>query len=104
MVTRTKVRRAFLLQVVKALHKPSGQIRALKRVFNRNPQVGLSANRLREYQSLRTLDHRNIVRLLDTFSQVRAAWDIGQSVCKGLDVCLPAIGQQFGASTRVLLH
>ena len=90
------------LQVVKALHKPSGQIRALKRVFNRNPSVGLSEDRLREYQSLRTLDHRNIVRLLDTFSQVRAAYI--DSVCQGLDVCLPAIGQQFGASTRVLLH
>lgn len=67
-------------EVLKALHKPSGQVRALKRVFNRTPQLGLPENSLREHQALRTLDHRNIVRLLDTFSQ-------GNSLVLVLEFC-----------------
>ena len=59
-------------QVLKAVHRPSGQVRALKRIFNRKPQLGLADSTLREYQSLRSLDNCNIVRLLDTFAQVRA--------------------------------
>ncbi|KAL3157338.1 Cyclin-dependent kinase 20 [Trebouxia sp. C0010 RCD-2024] len=56
-------------EVLQAVHRPSGQVRALKRVFNRKPQLGLADTTLREYQSLRSLQHCNIVRLLDTFAQ-----------------------------------
>ncbi|DBA85925.1 TPA: protein serine/threonine kinase activity protein [Trebouxia sp. C0004] len=82
-------------EVVKALHRPSGQIRALKRVFDRNLQVGLSKDRLREYQSLRTLDHRNIVRLLDTFCQ-------GSSLVLVLEFCCADLAQVIYSSWQPL--
>lgn len=61
-----------LVQVLKALHRPSGQVRALKRVFNRKPQLGHTDNTLREFQALRSLQHCNVVRLLETYAQVDA--------------------------------
>ena len=53
-----------------AVNDPAGQIRALKRVFNRNLPPDAAQNVLREYQSLSILNHRNIVRLLESNAKV----------------------------------
>lgn len=59
-----------MLQVVQALHKPTGQVRALKRVFLRQGRLETPNNLHREYQSLQSINSPNVVRLLDHFQQV----------------------------------
>ena len=71
----------MILQVLKVLHKPSGQFRALKRVFNRNLPLDAAQNVLREYQSLSILNHRNIVRLLESNAKV---YDVNTACAAGI--------------------
>jgi hypothetical protein len=46
----------------------------MKRIFLRQPELGIPSNVLREYKALQMLHHDNIVQLLDVFAMVRAPW------------------------------
>lgn len=58
------------LQVFKAVDRVSGQEVALKRIFLRQPELGIPSNVLREYRALQLLHDDRLVKLLDVFPMV----------------------------------
>lgn len=57
-------------QVFKAVDRLSGQEVALKRIFLRQPELGIPSNVLREYKALQLLHDDRLVKLLDVFPSV----------------------------------
>mmetsp|Transcript_37171 Transcript_37171/g.71278 ORF Transcript_37171/g.71278 Transcript_37171/m.71278 type:complete len:330 (-) Transcript_37171:66-1055(-) len=56
-------------EVLKAVHKPTGHLVALKKILLRRPEKGLPDNVLREIKLLQRVDHPNVVRLNEVFAQ-----------------------------------
>ena len=59
--------RAFLREVHKAKHHPTGKLVALKRILMHNEKEGMPVTALREIKILKAIKHPNVVELLDMF-------------------------------------
>ena len=57
-------------QVFKAKDLITGNVVALKRIYLRQPSRGIFYDTRREVETLRAIEHKNVVKLLDFHKQV----------------------------------
>ena len=65
-------------EVHKAVHKPTGNLVALKRILMHNEKEGMPVTALREIKILKALKHPCVVEILDMFvvrSKVAPCWE-----------------------------
>lgn len=71
-------------EVFKAVDRLTGQEVALKRIFLRQPELGIPSNVLREYKALQLLHDDRLVKLLDVFPS-------GSNIVTAMELCCTSL-------------